>query len=78
LKYFSDKLVRTLNQKELLKLSRIVIIEPDDPSLSAIQEAMHVEHGLVEIKDRYCFLCQAKHWLTRLKAISSQEFMKGS
>jgi hypothetical protein len=51
LKYFSDKLVKTLNQKELLKLSRIVIIEPDDPSLSAIQEAMHVEHGLAEIKD---------------------------
>jgi hypothetical protein len=61
LKYFSNKLVQTLSQKELLKLSRIAIIEPDEPALSAIQQAMHVEHGLAEIKDSNFFGLQIKH-----------------
>lgn len=61
LKYFSNKLVQSLNQKELLKLSRIAIIESDDPALSAIQQAMHVEHGLAEIKDSIFFGLQIKH-----------------
>ena len=61
LKYFSNKLVQTLSQKEHLKMSRISIIKPDDPSLSAIQQAMHVEHGLAEIKDSNFFGQQIKH-----------------
>ena len=55
LKYFSDKLIRTLSQKELLKLSKIAIIEPDEPALAAIQQAMHVEHSIAEIKDSNFF-----------------------
>lgn len=61
LKYFSDKLIRTLNQKELLKLSRIVIIEPDAPALAAIQQARHVEHSITELKDSNFFGMQIKH-----------------
>jgi len=61
LKYFSNKLIQTLSQKELLKLSRIAIIGPDEPALSAIQQAMHVEHGLAEIKDSNFFGLQIKH-----------------
>lgn len=61
LKYFSDKLIRTLSQKELLKLSRIAIIEPDEPALAAIQQAMHVEHSIAEIKDSNFFGMQIKH-----------------
>lgn len=61
LKFFSDKLIRTLSQKELLKLSRITIIGPDEPALSALQQAMHIEHGLSEIKDSNFFGLQIKH-----------------
>ena len=61
LKYFSDKLIRTLSQKELLKLSRIAIIDPDEPALAAIQQAMHVEHSIAEIKDSNFFGMQIKH-----------------
>ncbi len=61
LRYFSNKLVQTLSQKELLKLSRIAIIETDDPALSAIQQAMHIEHSLAEIKDSNFFGLQIKH-----------------
>jgi hypothetical protein len=61
LKYFSDELIRTLDQKELLKLSRIAIIESHEPALAALQQAMHVEHGLAEIKDSNFFGLQIKH-----------------
>lgn len=61
LKYFSDKLIRTLSQNELLKLSRITIIESDEPALAALQQAMQIEHGLAEIKDSNFFGLTIKH-----------------
>jgi len=61
LKYFSDKLIRSLSQKELLKLSRIAIIESDAPALAAMQQAMLIEHGLAEINDSNFFGLQIKH-----------------
>lgn len=61
LKYFSDKLIRTLSQKELLKLSRIAIIEADEPALAALQQAIHTEHSIAEIKDSDFFGLQIKH-----------------
>lgn len=61
LKYFSDKLIRTLDQKELLKLSRIAIIEAAEPALAALQQAIHTEHSIAEIKDSDFFGLQIKH-----------------
>jgi len=51
LQYISGKLNSVLAPNELTKLSRIVLIEPDNPALSALQKAIHVEHGTAEIKD---------------------------
>jgi len=51
LRYISDKVSSVLEPKELVKLSRIVLIEPGNPALATFQRAIHVEHGTIEIKD---------------------------
>jgi hypothetical protein len=61
LKFFSDKLTQTLNHKDLLKLSRIAIIEADEPALAALQQEVYVEHGLAEVKDTNFLGLQIKH-----------------
>lgn len=61
LKYISSALQGTLTQSELLKLSRIAIIDESNPALEAFQRAMHVEHGMAEIKDSNFLGLQIKH-----------------
>jgi hypothetical protein len=61
LKYISSKLGEVLEPNEVTKLSRIVIIEPDNPSLAVLRQAIHVEHGTAEIKDSNFFGLQIKH-----------------
>lgn len=61
LKYISSKLGETLEPDEVTKLSRIVIIEPDNPALAAIQQSTHIEHGTAEIRDSNFFGLQIKH-----------------
>jgi hypothetical protein len=51
LQYISGKLGSVLAPEELLRLSRIVLIEPDNPALSALQQTIQIEHGTAEIKD---------------------------
>jgi hypothetical protein len=51
LQYMSNKLRAVLNTNEFIKLSRIVIIEPENPALAALQQAISIEHGTTEIKD---------------------------
>lgn len=61
LKYISDALKTKLSQSELIKLSRISIIDESNPALGALQSAMHVEHGMADIKDSNFFGLQIKH-----------------
>lgn len=61
IKYIAERIRQTLNPEELLKLSRIVVIEQDNPALDALQRAIHVEHGMSEIKDSNFFGLQIKH-----------------
>ncbi|MDL1971329.1 MAG: hypothetical protein LWW94_10295 [Candidatus Desulfofervidaceae bacterium] len=61
LKYLAKKLQESLTPQEIVKLSKIVIIEPDNPALEAIHKAIHVEHGLVEVKDSIFFGLPIKH-----------------
>ncbi len=51
LQYISSKLSSVLAPDELTKLSRIVLVEPDSPALSALQKAVHIDHGTAEIRD---------------------------
>lgn len=61
LKYISEALKKTLSQSELVKLSRISIIDESNPALGALQSAMNVEHGMADIKDSNFFGLQIKH-----------------
>jgi len=61
LQYISNALKTKLSQSELVKLSRISIIDESNPALGALQSAMQVEHGIAEIKDSNFFGLQIKH-----------------
>lgn len=61
LKYITKALQKSLTQSEILKLSRIAIIDESNPALDAFQRAMHIEHGEEEIKDSNFFGLQIKH-----------------
>ena len=61
LSYLTNELRSHLRSQEMLTLSRIVLVDNDDPALEAIHKAISVEHGKVEIKDSSFFGLQIKH-----------------
>jgi hypothetical protein len=52
---------KVLSDQELLMLSRLIIMNEDDPALSALQGAINVEHGMAEIQDSNFFGLKIKH-----------------
>jgi len=60
-KYIADIVQKELSGEELLKLSRISIIDESNPALEVVQKAMQIEHGIAEIKDSNFFGLQIKH-----------------
>lgn len=61
LKYLAKIFQSSFNQNELLSISRIVLIEDTNPALPALQQAINVEHGSLEIKDANFFGLEIKH-----------------
>jgi hypothetical protein len=61
LKYIAGIVQKTLSKEELLKLSRIVLIDEENPALEALNVAMRVEHSIAEIQDSDFFGMQIKH-----------------
>ena len=61
LKFISREVSATLTPNELIKLSRITIIDESNPALEALTKSMGVEHGLAEIRDDNYFGLQIKH-----------------
>jgi len=61
LRYIAQALQKSLRKDELLKLSRIVIIDQENPALDALQSAIHVEHGDTEIQNSNFFGLQIRH-----------------
>ena len=61
LKYIAIIVQKALSKEELLKLSRIAIIDESNPALEAFQRAVNVEHGITEIKESNFFGLQIKH-----------------
>ncbi len=49
LNYIARKIRDALSDEELLKLSRIVIIEQDNPALEVLNRTIEIEHGILEI-----------------------------
>jgi hypothetical protein len=72
--YISDRVSSVLEDDELTTLSRVVLIEPDSPSLAVFQQAISVEHGVVEIKDTDFSGLRIKrgYVITSRRAIDSQ------
>lgn len=65
IKYVAGKIKKRLRPEEILKLSRIVIIQRKNhywrELKEAIQKAVHVEDGMVEIKNSNFFGLDIKH-----------------
>jgi hypothetical protein len=59
--YLAGQLKFTLNIQELLIISRIVILDQENPGLDAIARALHAEHSIVEVRDSNFFGLQIKH-----------------
>ncbi len=61
LDYFARKIKSHLKERELLTLSRIVLVNPSDPAVKAIQTAMEIEHGSAEVINSVFFGLPISH-----------------
>ena len=61
LSYLVNRIHSSLSPEELLSISRIVQIQPGDPSLEALQRAISTEHNSVEVRDSLFFGLKIKH-----------------
>ena len=61
LKLISERIKKSLTAEELPTISRIVVADPSDPAVDAINRAFQVEHSTVEVKDSTLFGLQIKH-----------------
>jgi hypothetical protein len=56
-----EEIRKELSDQELLKLSRIIILDKNDKALKAIHQAMKIEHGLAEFLDSNILGLAIKH-----------------
>lgn len=61
LNYLVAEIKSHLKPEDLISLSRIVVVEPSDEPVRAINRAIDVEHGKVEVKDSQFFGLPIKH-----------------
>jgi hypothetical protein len=62
LSYITNKIQETLAPGELSALSRVVLVDLDNPGVRAVNEAVTIQHGpAAEIKDSNFFGLQIKH-----------------
>jgi hypothetical protein len=73
LKYLAHKIQQSLTQREILQISHISIIENNHHALISLQKAIHVEHGIFEIKDSIIFDVHIKHAFLITSKMVSQE-----
>jgi hypothetical protein len=59
--YVANQLQSRLTPQELVSLSRIVLIDEDNPALEAIYKAIKIEHSIAEIKNCNFFRLSIKH-----------------
>lgn len=55
LAYIAKKASQALTRDELTKLSRIVLVDMNNPALDTIAKDIHVEHGLIDIQNSSFF-----------------------
>ncbi len=70
MKYLVKNIQQVIAAKELVRvLSKIVLIDEDNPGLDDVHQAVNVEHGIVLIKSEFFFGLEIK----RAYFITSQE-----
>jgi hypothetical protein len=55
LAYFVKKIKAEIGPDGLTELSRIIFIDPRNESIQNLNRTIHIEHGAVEVRDRYFF-----------------------
>lgn len=61
LRYFVYELKSRLTPLQMVELSRVVVLDPTDEAVQAINRAFHVEHGSMEVRDSNLFGLPIKH-----------------
>ena len=61
LSYIANLIQQRLNNDEKVSLSRIVVIDRNEPAFDAFQKAIHTEHSKVEVRDSNFFGLKIKH-----------------
>ncbi len=61
IKYLAQKVQQTLTVDELLFLSRIVVIDENNPDLAVLNSSFPVEHSIAEIHNSNLFGLQINH-----------------
>ncbi len=59
--YFVSQIKSSLGEQGLTNLSRIVVVDPQDAAVQALNRAIQIEHGRVEVKDSDFFGLAVKH-----------------
>src|SRR5262245_59958610 len=59
--YFVTQIKSRLGESGLTSLSRIVVVDPDDAAIQAINRAIQIEHGTVEVWDSNFLGLPIKH-----------------
>ncbi len=61
LAYLASKIQKKFTPSELVQLSRIVIIDTNNPALPSINQAIQINHGSIEIQNSNFFGLEIKH-----------------
>lgn len=71
---FAEALKRSIGEKQLRELSRIVTINEDDPALTAILSSMQVDDAVTEVRESVFFGLRVEHAIfLRAKRIIERE-----
>ena len=69
--YLVAEIKKTIGSPALTDLSRIVFVAPTDAPVQAINSAVHIQHGIAEIKDSNFFGLPIKHaWVITSQSLA--------
>ena len=59
--YFVDQIKSQLGLQDLTRLARIVVVDPEDAAVQALNRTIQIEHGGVEVRDIHFSGLPIKH-----------------
>jgi hypothetical protein len=61
LAYITTQIQQLFNAEELVRLSRVVLVDQSNPAITTINQAINCQHGQNEVRDSNFFGLQIKH-----------------